>query len=63
MGDADLTDVKKRLTGNQILIQTIHNLHITILDHEFSDLRIFDDTLLLHTLRQWHIAVLQTPAY
>ena len=57
---ADLT--AEGLTGYQILIQTIHCFHVALLDVKSSNLRILDDTLLLHTLGQWHVAMLQTPA-
>jgi hypothetical protein len=52
----------KELTGHQVLVQSVHCLHVTVLDFEASNLRVLDDPFLLHTLGQGHVAVLQAPA-
>ena len=53
---------QKLLTSHQIFIQTVHCLYVVRLDFESSNLRILNNALLLYTLGQWHVAMLQAPS-
>lgn len=58
-----VSSVQRCDTSNQILIQTVHLLHIRFVNIEPTDVRILLYSSLVHTLRQRNIAMLETPPH
>jgi len=52
-----------QLTCYEILIQPIHPLHVRLFDLDLANICILHDPFLLHTLRQWYVAVLHAPPH